>query len=167
MRLLKTVVAGFMILGSSSAFAMFCPNNFNAINIGDTIDQVQKQCGKASSQKASTSRDDQPQEWIYFVKEQPTDQATVKMSIAFDKGVITNMSVNGIGLSTTQICAGNLVAIGSTQEAVKTACNSPAYISESNTPEAEADVNKIIVLTYKGTPDVDLEFENGKLKSRK
>lgn len=40
---MKKVITLLAFLGvSTSASAMFCPNNFNQINIGDTIEQVQK-----------------------------------------------------------------------------------------------------------------------------
>ena len=167
--LIKKIVAVVcMAAFTTSAFAMFCPNSFNTINIGDTIAQVTAQCGKPTFQKASTSSENQPQEWVYFVKMQPTDQATVKMTIGFDdKGLVTNMSVNGIGLTNSQICGGNTASVGATQSAIKAACGSPAYINQSNTPEAEAAVTKVMTLIYTGSPDVTLIFEDGVLKSRK
>jgi hypothetical protein len=165
----RNIVTGlFLLMVTIPASAMFCPSGFNQINIGDTIDQVQQACGMSASTTTSDSSEDKPQEWTYYVKEQPTDQTTLRMTVAFTSGAVTNMSVNGIGVSNTQICGGNTVQTGDTQKSVKTACGDPAFIAQSNLPPAAGDVVKITQLTYNtsGQPVV-LEFKDGKLSSRK
>jgi hypothetical protein len=108
----KIILAALACLVATPALAMLCPNNFNEINLGDPIEKVKEQCGQPDSEKASESKADSPQEWNYYVQVSPTDQATLKTTIAFNKGKVTNMSVNGIGVSTTAICGGNNISVG-------------------------------------------------------
>ena len=42
----------------SLSFAFFCPSNFSQINIGDSLDQVQKACGNPD---AKTEKEVQPE----------------------------------------------------------------------------------------------------------
>jgi hypothetical protein len=157
-----------LLMFTIPASAMFCPSGFNQINMGDTIAQVQQACGMPASTTTSDSSEDKPQEWTYYVKEQPTDQTTLRMTVAFTTGAVTNMSVNGIGVSNTQICGGNTVQTGDSQKSVKNACGEPAFIAQSNLPSAAGDVVKVSQLTYNtSSQPVVLEFKDGKLSSRK
>jgi hypothetical protein len=149
-------------LTTTPALAMLCPNNFNEINVGQTIEQVKQQCGAPDAEKTSDSKSDLPQEWNYYVQVSPTDQATLKTTIAFNKGKVTNMSVNGIGVSTTAICGGNNISVGDTEDSIKTACGKPAFINQGNV--SAAATTKITDLTY-GT--AVLEFEDSVFTGKK
>jgi hypothetical protein len=150
---------------TTPTFAFFCPTNFNEIKNGDTIDQVKIQCGKPTAESESTSKINMPQEWNYYVQMSPTDQATLKTTIAFTKGKATNMSVNGIGVSSTAICAGNNISVGDTQESITRACGKPAFINQGN--QSNAAAIKVVELTYVGTSTAILVFENGILTETK
>jgi hypothetical protein len=167
--MLTKKILGVIILTLSSvpAYAMFCPGNYNQINMGDSIAQVTSACGAPSSQSSADSSEEQPQEWTYYVKSQPTDQSTLRMTVAFVKGVVTNMSVNGIGLTNTQICNGNTTQVGDTEKSVKQTCGAPAFINQSNTPASKEDITKVTKYIYNSpTGNVELTFENGKLTGR-
>jgi hypothetical protein len=152
-------------LAATPAFAMLCPNNFNEITVGQTMEQIKQQCGPPDSEKSSDSKSDLPQEWNYYVQVSPTDQATLKTTIAFNKGKVTNMSVNGIGVSTTAICGGNNISVGDTEDSIKTACGKPAFINQGNVNGGTP--TKVTDLTYGGTQAVVLEFEDGVFTGKK
>lgn len=158
-------------LFSTSSFAMFCPSGFNIIQIGDPIDQVVKLCGNPDTKKITKSTPTQPQEWNYFVKPDPTQQGTLKMSVAFDKDKkVINITVNGTSLVNTTICNGNTIQYGDTDEKVKAACGDPAYKNQPAIDAATAaalPITEIAELTYNTAPPVTLIFENGKLKDHK
>jgi hypothetical protein len=160
----KLFFTALVSLAVTPAFAMLCPNNFNEISIGQTIEQVKTQCGTPDAEKTSDSKSDLPQEWNYYVQVSPTDQATLKTTIAFNQGKVTNMSVNGIGVSSTAICGGNNISVGDSESTIKTACGKPAFINQGNVNAAAA--TKMVDLTY-GSPGVILEFENGVFKGKK
>jgi hypothetical protein len=156
------------------SYAMFCPGNFNEINMGDTIANVTAQCGPPTAQKASDSTADQPQEWTYYLTQASTDPtqpqaATLRTTIFFQKDKVTNMTVNGIGLSSTQICAGQTVQVGDSPETVKAACGAPALVNVAKAPPGSAaDTTKTTTYTYStNTGNVELVFVNGVLKERK
>jgi hypothetical protein len=162
--LLTLMTAAFALPAS----AMFCPTGYNQINMGDTISQVQAACGLPATTNTVDDTANKPQEWTYYVKSQPSDQATLRMTVAFTQNGVTNMSVNGIGVTNTQICAGNTVQLAMTEDQVKTACGAPAFITQSNLPVNAKDTTQVTELVYTATPqNVTLTFENGILKSRK
>jgi hypothetical protein len=126
-----------------------------------------KVCGAPSSQSSADSTADKPQEWTYYVKAQPSDQSTLRMTVAFTSGKVTNMSVNGIGLTNTQICGGNTVQVGDSEKSVKSLCGDPAFIAQSNLPSAAKDTVKVTTLIYNTSAEpISLIFNDGKLKSR-
>jgi hypothetical protein len=167
MRHKKIFLAALIASCTTSTYAMFCPSGFNQINLGDTVAQVTAACGAPTSQSSENSTADKPQEWTYYVKAQPSDQSTLRMTVAFTAGKVTNMSVNGIGLTNTQICGGNTVQIGDDQKSVKTLCGDPAFIAQSNMPSAAKDTVKVTTFIYNTTAaPISLIFNDGKLKSR-
>ncbi len=165
-----------LITLTTSASAMFCPSNFNQINIGDTIDQVRAQCGKADNEKEIKPVDNGPQEWNFYVNPQmkaytglrtPNAQqnASVKMSIALNEGRVVNITINGMSLAATTIC-GPGVAVGDTATSVKNACGDPVFINKSSANDNGEKPDKIIELQYNTSPPVTLTFKNGLLQSR-
>lgn len=160
---------------STTASAMFCPKNFNQINIGDTIEQVQQQCGKPDFEKKSEGDDNSPQEWNFYVHpemkkytETRTNsgaEASVKMAIALNQGKVVNITVNGMSLATTTIC-GPSVSVGDTGKSVKSACGDPVFINKSSQTNGEKPA-ELVEYKYNTMPATILLFENGKLKERK
>ena len=157
---------------STSASAMFCPNNFNQINIGDTIEQVQQQCGKPDTEQKVKAEDNGPQEWNFYVHPQMKKytemrtnsgaEASVKMAIALNGGKVVNITINGMSLAATTIC-GPSVTVGDTAKSVKNACGDPVFVNKSSTTEKPPEV---IEYKYSGNTPATLVFEGGKLKER-
>jgi hypothetical protein len=149
---------------STNAFAMFCPTNFNNINIGDSMDQVQQACGKPDSEnKKEILPQGLPQEWGFY-KSPPGAPATLKVTVALDKDKVVNISVNGASMISTSIC-GSTISVGDSASSIKSACGKPSYINEGEEMQhATENKTKVTELKYGSTT---LVFENGKLKTRK
>lgn len=169
---------------ATPSFAFFCPSNFNDINIGDPISKVIELCGQPDSKVVKDAPDKQPQEWSYYMANQPNQlqiptaaQGTLKTTIAFDaEGKVMNISVNNIGVATTNKC-GTQVSLGDTREQVESACGKPTLISKQNqneppVPPPPAGVkpedlpNKQVEFTYNSTPAMTLIFIDGRLTER-
>jgi hypothetical protein len=165
----KSPFALALAICSSQALAMFCPNGFNQMNMGDTIEQVTKNCGNPDEKKTSKEVPFQAQEWNYYVHPDPSQPGTLKMSVAFgsDKKAV-NITVNGTSLMATTICGGN-IQVGDDVEAIKSACGKPAFTNQGAQPSANANDNapEITELRYNTTPPTTLIFTNGKLTERK
>jgi len=173
----KIILASLSLLYMNTSFAVFCPGNFNQINNGDTIEQVEAQCGKETSQATHDEEPPVPQEWIFYVplsqltpttSMPPANAATSRLTVALDNNKVTNITNNGIGLPSFQYCTKGLISVGDTAAHVKDMCGSPAMINKSsasgsdNTPKT-----KVTVLTYvtdSGT--TTLTFVNGMLKTK-
>jgi hypothetical protein len=180
MRKLKFVLLMAAIGYSASSFAMLCPGNFNQINMGDTVDAVKAACGKPDGEQTTENTENGPQEWNYYVSVNPAftqnvsqnTTASLKTTVAFDKGVVVNMSVNGVGVSNTAVC-GATIQNGDTMDTVKSACGKPAFInrgtgSQAGTEDPNAKTTKNTTLTYMSAgTTVSLVFENGVLTDRK
>lgn len=171
----------FSLFFPSISAAFFCPTNFNQIYVGDSIDQVRKQCGKPMVEETKEKEAEGPQEWSYFIPQtvvntvtttslQPL-QGTLKTQISFDKsGKAINISVNGIGVGSTTICANKTIQLGDTRDTIKNACGEPSFINKQNNPDATGSmgsqppqVSKITTFTYE---KATLKFVNGKLVDR-
>lgn len=166
---LRTVIITLGLAYSSCSFAMFCPNSFNQISLGDTMAQVALQCGKADSENKYKSAANQPQEWSYYLKLNPTDVGTMKITFAFIDDKVTNMTSNGIGVGATTICGGASIQLGNSTSDVEKACGKPALVTQTNVQGADTQAvppTEIVEWTYNGTPNITLIFENGKLTER-
>ncbi len=165
---MKKICALWILLGcSTQTFAMFCPSNFNQINIGDTIDQVLLQCGKPDIQNTKKVDAAGPQEWRYYVTLPSTvngaQQASVQMAIAFDQMKVINITVNAMSLASTSLCGGT-ISVGDTMESVKGVCGNPVFVNKSDIGESKP--TEVTEFKYNASP-AKLIFENGKLKERK
>lgn len=161
---------------SSCSFAMFCPNNFNLVNIGDTIATVEAKCGPPNVKKVIIDESNVPQEWTYFLPVPVygmsagsfnNNPGTIKFTVAFVNNAITNISSNGIGVGATTICNNINLQIGSTLREVEDACGKPALITKTNQPGPTGQVptpTQIMNWTYIGNKTTTLIFENGFLK---
>lgn len=167
------------LMSPTLTFAMFCPTNFNQINIGDSMAQVEAQCGKPSSETSSKDVDDSmtPQEWTYYVtipQDQFTSAGSIKLTLAFVDGKVVNISSGGNSVGSTTVCGGNLaqpsttVQMGSTIKDVTAACGKPTMINKGTAQpgQPEPTVTDKAEWTYDGPPKVVLKFENGKLTER-
>ena len=158
------------IFSPSLGFAFFCPGNFNQIQIGDTMAQVQAQCGSPAQQETSEKRSEGPQEWNYYITQtvgtssMSQTQGTLKTQVTFDgSGKAINISVNGIGVGSTALC-GSMIQLGDTQNKVKSACGAPSLVNKQS-PE-EQSTSKITSFIYNTNPPVTLMFENGVLTGK-
>lgn len=158
------------VLFFSSAWAdMFCPNNFNSVNVGDSLEAVMTACGKPDSKSSNNKKAAQPQEWGYYIANDPSKPGTMKLTIAFDAdGKAINISVNGSGMPQTQLCANGQIALGDNQDAVQAACGKPTFVNQTlEAQKAEVPETEVIEITYNASPAVTFVFENGKLVGRK
>lgn len=151
------------------SYAMFCPTNFSQINTGDTIDQVTLQCGKPDKiNKYKSSPDAQPQEWNYYVKPDPKQPNTLKMSVAFDADQkVVNISVNGTSLIATTICGAN-IKVGDTAADIKNSCGQAAFKNQSTQSNTNTgNESEVIEYTYNSSPPITFLFKQGKLTGTK
>ncbi len=148
---------------------MFCPNNFNSVNIGDSLDAVITACGKPDNKTSNNKKAEQPQEWGYYIAQDPTKPGTMKLTIAFDAtGNAINISVNGSGMPQTQLCPNGQIQLGDSQDAVQAACGKPTFVNQTlEAQKAEVPETEIVEITYNGAPPITFVFENGKLTQRK
>ncbi|OGT37291.1 MAG: hypothetical protein A3F12_05640 [Gammaproteobacteria bacterium RIFCSPHIGHO2_12_FULL_38_14] len=152
-------------------YAIKCPTNFNQINVGNTPEQVEKQCGKADKQETKEVKPKAPQEWNYFVNKSfatsnaTAQQSTIKVQVVFDAdGKVINISVNGLGTGSTTLC-GSEIKNGMTEDAIKSACGDPTFINKQQAGEGKP-ATKVLEWTYNTRPPVKLIFENGEFKEK-
>src|SRR3990167_3955162 len=111
----KLVIALLMASCPYASYALFCPSNFNVINIGDSIDSVKQLCGKPDSEKSKEEPKPAPQEWTYYIAQatlpgmpiQAASQSagTFKTTFSFDKeGKVVSINANGLGIGSTTTC---------------------------------------------------------------
>lgn len=178
--MIKFYITLAALLTSNHLFAWVCPNNFNQIAAGDSIELINQQCGKPASETKSEKEPNVPQEWSYFVNPSSPaylppgtpppppsasmgPSASVRMTINFVDDKVVNISAQGMSLSSTNLC-GATINVGDSTKAVKTACKDPGFVQKQAT-----DAKPIEVITYKydTAPPNTLIFEGGKLKERK
>lgn len=166
----------FFLMGTANvSYAFFCPTNFNQINFGDTMDQVQTACGKPDKEETKMVEAPGPQEWTYLIPQtvalsaNQLGQGTLKTTVTFDKdGKAINISVNGLGVGASSICGGS-IQLGDSRDAVKSVCGEPKFINKQNSPDAistQPPPKKVTTYTYSTNPPQSLIFEDGKLTSR-
>lgn len=178
MKLGKTLIIASLCY-STQCFAIFCPNNFNLIDFGNTTAQVEAQCGKPTSKKTYKTEDNMPQEWTYYMPISSSyvpfatgnTQGTMKVTFAFVNNKATNITSNGIGVGATTICNNVNLQLESTVQDVKKACGSPQEITKTNQNDPTTGLPPLPIQmedwTYQGSPTVTLVFQNGTLKDRK
>lgn len=171
-----------MTLISSGSHAFFCPKNFNNINFGDSLTDVQAACGPADKIVLKDAPDTSPQEWNYYLRQPSTvttgnqSPGTLKTSFAFDaSGNLVNISIGGISTSATSNCRSK-VSLGDSRESVEEACGKSTMINKQTSYDAGTtassgkendESNKQAELTYHSTPPVTLIFVRGKLTDKK
>jgi hypothetical protein len=160
----------FLSLLPTLSFAFFCPNNFNQIQMGYTIDQVTQACGKPEKEETKDIEPSVPQEWTYYIPQtvaSDTTEAqsgTLKTSVTFDKdGKAINISVNGIGVGSSTIC-GQPIQLGSTIDQIKSSCGKPSFINKQQ-PDSSAPQQKSKSTTF-NYGDKTLTFTDGVLTGK-
>lgn len=152
---------------SHCAFALFCPSNFNTIDLGYTIQQVKQQCGEPIKETAHKTTPIGPQQWDYYLQPKP-NYGTMRLSVVISDGQAINISVNGSVIAQTPIC-GQTIKQGDKLDAIKKACGTPSFVTDSvvDAKTSQAQEKNIVELQYNSTPKITLVFENGRLKERK
>lgn len=164
------------LLFPAVTLAAFCPTNFNQIQLGDSIDQVTKLCGKPDFQKEGKKSDDNvPQQWSYYIPQRNLtttlsgNQGSAQTVISFDAaGNVLNIMINNVSVSTTGMC-GSSISIGDNRDKIKSACGTPTFINKQTEPTdgSVTEEVKVIQFIYNSKPPATLTFENGKLTERK
>lgn len=125
--MMKPIATFLLFTTCTLSHAWVCPNNFSQIAVGDTIEQIASVCGKPASEKKSEGGYQGPQEWQYFVSinqplnnsgASPGSNPTVKMSVAFIKNKVINITVQGQSVASTSLC-GPTINVGSSDKSVK------------------------------------------------
>ncbi|MDR3492881.1 MAG: DUF2845 domain-containing protein [Gammaproteobacteria bacterium] len=170
----KIHLALITLLLSTSSYALMCPNNFKQIDIGDTIEQVEAQCGKPTSQSTHEPEIAVPQQWTYNIEMKPNPinqtQTTLPIIITLDeKGIVTNITVNGSAVSKTTYCDPNgKIAINkkNTDKQIIAACGKPVFITKGEVPDDQkTKITKVTESVYStGASVATLVFENGQLQ---
>lgn len=174
-------LAGLILsLSSSVSFAFFCPNNFNQIYAGSTMEEVTAACGKPDKEDTTVVKSEPPQEWSYFTPQASNvvsglgARGDFKTQITFDaSGKAINITVNNTSTNNTNMC-GRVVQVGDTRDTVEAACGRPSFINKqdqqaANTGELSNALGntpapvQVTTYTYGGKT---LTFENGKLKEQ-
>src|SRR3990167_530159 len=141
-RFIVTILILFLPL---SCCALFCPNNFNQINEGDTLEQVKNACGKPDKEASKEVTPETPQEWNYFIPQTVTNsamakvQGTLKVQFTFDANKkLINISANGIGVGSTNVC-GKPISLGDLRDDIKSVCGNPAVVNQQD-PGADSKI---------------------------
>lgn len=174
--MLKKIFVSLTTFIPATSWAFFCPTNFNQIDYGQTIEQVEMQCGKADKSETVSEQPEGPQEWSYYIPQTVGANGatpmtgTMKTQMTFDsQGKAVNISVNGIGVGATTICGPN-IQLGDSRDAVKAACGNPSFVNKQNGDAAALgplpDKRTVTTLTYNSNPPIKLIFINGQLKER-
>lgn len=154
---------------SPIAFAIFCPNNFNSINIGDTVQTVMQTCGAPASQSNYIKPIFLSQAWIYYVN--PTfgiNQGSNKLRVVFNNDQVVNLTIT----ENVRVCQPLLQSNGYSVTNTNTSgrCNNPVisqqtrsipnsnacggYISLGNTmAQVEAACGKPVSTNHSQQPD--------------
>lgn len=169
--MIKYLLQASMLILPGTAFAFFCPTNFQDIQMGDTKETVLQKCGQPASQKEVAAPDTGPQEWIFNVT--PTtavsgqgsvNKGSVRMSVMLQDNKILNIFANGMSMPSTTIC-GTSISVGTTADQLKAACGMPTMVNKG-TPSGNAPAPSIEML-YNSRPPVTLIFQDGKLTGKK
>ena len=171
MKLKQFAILGLLLVWATASYATFCPNNFNLIHSGDSLDSVKATCGKPTTEKTQdvTEPPDEtnvPQEWDYYVQPDPTNTTTAKVTVAFNQGKVVNISLGGFGQPSISSCPGGTLSVGDSMATAKSVCGTPGMVNKSaNNPEKPPAPVKVTVLTYTtANGPVDLTFRNGQMK---
>jgi hypothetical protein len=176
--MLKKSLILLVFLITTNSFASTCPNGFNVINRGNTVDEILQLCGPPSkpphTYKLAASV---PQEWLYYIPANSTDpsQGSVKMSVVFLNDKVTNITVNSQSLINTGLCGASTnvndtsksIKTSDSMQTVKTACGAPSFINKGQAQDNAPDGPQITELEYNGASSVILVFENNKLTTSK
>jgi hypothetical protein len=184
---MKKFLVVFLMLGGLSqlSYALFCPNNFNSISVGDSMQSVIQSCGAATSQTTQIKPIYYAQQWIYFINGS-TEHGSSKLSVVIDHGQVVNLTVTGNVTTCQPVLGGNgkqcipintqetqsvpstsacgkLISLGDSMSTVQSACGQPISINHGQEPDAQESTTE---LYYNGTPPTTLIFQRGVLVDR-
>lgn len=190
---MKYFISFLLFIFSVVSYAMFCPTNFESINIGDSIDKVKMICGQPNSEQNSQGQSSS-EEWHYYVKSSAVSQATLPMIIVMQNNRVINITIDNLISNNGQVCqafktgggdnkivqtfcqnidgpksvantqaCGQIIQVGDSSRTIESACGKPVMIKSLSVPQSEAGIT---VLKYVGPPRTTLVFENNRLKMR-
>jgi hypothetical protein len=182
-------------LFSINAHALFCPNSFTVINMGDATESVQAACGAPASERTYASDATHPtvSEWEY-IKPNRYDQFTSKVTFLMHDNRVANITIVngneeasklcqavqlGTNSSTFQvscnslaprnvnstILCGGTLRVGDSDQVVQFVCGKP--IATHDAPGGSTQAMTITEYTYSGSTPMILIFENGHLKEKR
>jgi hypothetical protein len=180
---------------SVNAHALFCPNSFNTINLGETTEKVQQTCGAPDSERNYTAGALHPavSEWDY-IKPNRYDQFTSRVTFLLHDNKVMNITlVNGnqeasklceavqLGVRTgtfevscnsltprnvsSTILCGGTIRVGDTADLVQFVCGAP--LAKHDEQSGSNSQVTVTEYTYSGATPMTLLFENGLLKGKR
>jgi hypothetical protein len=144
---------------------MFCPNNFNIINKGDSIEKVTQLCGPPVAARETEDTSKLPQEWSYNTPPPFSGQGALNVNMSFNKGVVTSINTNQVGIGSTNACS-QVINLGDSIEKVKRSCGQAQAISTGNGPGNVTKPQMTTEFKYTGPNGATLIFKDGKLTDR-
>lgn len=174
---------------TASAFAFFCPTNFNSVLPGDSLSAVQQACGAPTSQRTYAAQENTAQEWSYFIPGKGQDVTKLAFLIKDNKvlnitvtsadstcqmNLQNNTSINMCpegsqiekNVSYTDLCGPTVINLGSSVNQVQTACGNAAFVKTYAQP-SQTPGKQITEYYYDSNPPVTFLFEDGRLTDRK
>lgn len=124
------LIAISLFLIPMESFAIFCPGSFNNIDFGNTTQQVVNQCGAPATAVTYTQQQNVPQQWDYYVQQNPLNPITTKMSIVFNDNKAINITITQAATSNNVLCQ-QLLQSASNQQAIEAACDQSVQKTES------------------------------------
>lgn len=177
-----------LLIFSSPAFAMFCPDNFRSISLGDSLEFVLAECGNPTTQFRYERPVNSSQSWDYYLKTHPFSLANTKLQILFKDDKVINLQITESGslgndvceltnpgncqkttnvrnVTTTLLC-GAIISVGDTSQKIESACGKPAIVNQLQAASQQTPAQELIALKYDGQNPATLIFENGGLIER-
>ncbi|CAN5309951.1 DUF2845 domain-containing protein [soil metagenome] len=160
--------------GSAYAASYVCPNSYQTVTTGDTMEKVKAACGEPTQANTRKEQGMVPNvlvQWVY-TSEMPQagnnrgiNPYAPQMLVTFKDDVVLEISTNSQTLNTMFACYNNKrISVGSSKSDVRFACGAPSLV---NTLQKAEQVNKQITTwnynfgSYR--PSINFTFEDNKL----
>lgn len=183
------IILSFITASSvlNAANSLYCPQHHGFINPGMTINQVVAACGqpKIRNQSNNSVMKKVPVRqliytnlntgapfsgWtrIYNTWSLPSGSTGVSLQIDIMDNKVSNVNINGSSNKAMNICGGQSVEVGSSEQDVYSACGRPnmvnnSYITENVPGNQKPEIWKYQLNQYQ--PEYTLTFVNGELQS--
>ncbi len=102
-----------------------CPGGTNSVNLGDTPEEVQKQCGAPQAQNKVLQQETTKEVLQYQISGQLTGYASNSFSITLENDKVTQLSGGGNSKMMSLNCPNGNVALKADINTVRTACGTP------------------------------------------